>query len=412
VDLERVILSKVINDRCWANLIDGGISRIHFVDEEHLRVYDLLSDHFAKHGTSMSRDAFKMNYPSYKLPEAAEPIEYYVEQMHERRRYTLMQLMVADASDALDDDAPDEAERILTVGVSDLSIEHIGLLDHDLTEDWEERLDTYDLWQSDPGALRGITTGFESVDNTTRGLPNGNFVVIVGPPGVGKTTLLLAMARNVHGDGNKVLAVSFEMSYEELAARHDAQVAKIDHHKLLAGQLSDDEMDHLEKRLARNSEKESFIISEDIQQATTVSGLRVAIQRHRPRVVFVDGVYMMQDEGGESPGSEAALRNISRGLKRLALSEKIPIVVTMQALLSKMRGNRLTLNSIGYTSAFGQDGNVVLGLTMDEEDRGLANLETLKSRNGPIVTAQLDWDWKTSRFEELESDWSNDEVRA
>src|SRR5215831_7152454 len=96
---------------------------------------------------------------------------------------------------------------------------------------------------------------------------------------------------------------------------------------------------------------------------TTVSALAAQIQKERPDVCYIDGTYLMDAEVERAePGSAQALTSITRSLKRLAQRLEIPIVQTTQALSWKARGGKLSLDSIGYSSSFAQDSDVIFGV--------------------------------------------------
>jgi hypothetical protein len=81
----------------------------------------------------------------------------------------------------------------------------------------------------------------------------------------------------------------------------------------------------------------------------------------KPDIVFVDGVYLMMDELTGEMNTPQAITNITRAMKRLAQRIDLPIIITTQTLLWKMRAGKVTADSIGYSSSFFQDSDVILG---------------------------------------------------
>jgi replicative DNA helicase len=136
----------------------------------------------------------------------------------------------------------------------------------------------------------------------------------------------------------------------------------------------------------------------------TVTGLKSKIEKLKPDIVFVDGVYLMIDEATGESNTPQALTNITRNLKRLAQKENIPIVITTQVLLWKMKKRQVSADAIGYSSSFFQDSDVILGLQkQDEEDDTSRELRIVASRNCGPATSDLLWDWEDGRFEEYGS---------
>ena len=147
----------------------------------------------------------------------------------------------------------------------------------------------------------------------------------------------------------------------------------------------------------------NFYLTDSVA-ARTVTGLAAKIDKLQPSVVFVDGAYLMTDEITGEVNSPQALTNITRGMKHLAIMKKIPIVLSTQVLLWKMKKRQVSADAIGYSSSFYQDSDVILGLQrQDEEDDTSRELKIVASRNCGPATTDLLWDWEEGKFEEYGS---------
>jgi len=116
-------------------------------------------------------------------------------------------------------------------------------------------------------------------------------------------------------------------------------------------------------------------------------------------------VYLMLDENTGESNTPQALTGITRSLKRLAQKTNRPVIITTQALNWKSKKGKVTADSIGYSSSFLQDADVVFGL--EREDENVDDTRTLKvmaSRQSANVEASLMWDWSTGLFREMSSD--------
>lgn len=405
-DVERNLLAKVIREQNMAELMTAGITDEFFVDAEHIRVLDWMRDHWREYGKSPGEQALRANFPTYKLPDTPEPLQYYIDQIRKTYRYEVIARAVSEAGEILDDNEDDiEAERILSNALNDVNEMVSPLKDHNLTDPkaFDRLFDFYAELTKNPGSLRGYSTGWPTIDLATMGLQPGQLVTLVGPPKAGKSAVLLAIADAIQRAGNDTLLVSFEMSYEEMVARWTGIRAHLNYRRLLKGQMSEVDERRMEKVLAKLKKGESkLILSEDVSSTTTVSGIIAKIQQHKPKVLLIDGVYLMDDENGEPKGSSAAITNITRSLKRVAQVFGIPIVITTQTLYSKMRGQSIKASSIGYSSSFGQDSDTVIAVEPREDEDGAREhwLKVLLSRSGPLVDVQIDFDWSTSTFSE------------
>ena len=154
-----------------------------------------------------------------------------------------------------------------------------------------------------------------------------------------------------------------------------------------------------------------YLMSEDVSSLTTVSAIAGKLQQHKPDVLFIDGVYLMDDENGEPKGSPQALTNITRSLKRLAQRFDIPIIGTTQVLgwkLGNRKSRQITADSIGYTSSFAQDSDLVVGVESDPDIEDQAILRVVLARTAPKGEVRIKWDWANMDFSEVEETGNDD----
>lgn len=373
----------------------------------------LVRTHYAQWGEMPSRAAIKASYPQYKLPRPTDTIHFLVSELRQQFVHASVTDSLLDIQDALTEGDPLAALQYMQQAVGSIATSATVLRDIELTVTWEERLAQYQEYRDTiDGGLRGLPTGFKSLDKATMGLQPEQLITLVGLPKSGKSTLALVIAIAIQEYlsmmdrvSEKVLVIGFEMSNSEQAGRYDAFTSKISHHALLSGGLTE----KMEKALVESSHRRfggaEMILAADPSGMTTLSGIQAKIREHKPAVCFVDGAYLLDDENGEAKGSSQALTNITRGLKRMAQQMKIPIVVTTQALASKVgRRSGVTMDSIGYTSSFAQDSDLVLAVMADEDDPDQQILRVAASRIGPKLETSVIWNWENGDFSELSDD--------
>lgn len=402
-DVEGRLLSRVVRDRQWRLLMDARVTEAWFQDDEHREVFSFLGRHYVKHGEIPTSTLLLQQHPNYRLVKVEDSLEPLIDQLRQRRNFGLAVEALQDAGELLEGDRSGAmaALELVVAAHSQMQLEDSTLVDVDLTQTWEDRLDRYDKRAANDGALLGIATGFPTLDLATSGWQRKQLVTIIATPKVGKSTLMMRLALNAWLENYSVLFISFEMSNDEQEARHDTMLAALPHTAYMRGNLDGNQYAHLEKALERTAGMQPFILSADINSVTTVSGIAAKIEQYSPDVVFVDGVYLMRDELGEPEGSPQALTNITRNLKRTCQRQNIPLISSTQALLSKVSKRKgVQADSIGYSSSFAQDSDVVLGLQEDEHDDAMRELRVVMSRNCGRVSTRLIWDWSSSTFEE------------
>ena len=403
MDIEAATIQKVLETGDITTVLDAKVTPEWFLDDQHSDVFEYVQEHWRDHGVVPKYRTIKEIFEGYSLAAYPEPLSFYLQKLTQRRGYGIMATGIIGAQTALNNN-PDDLEaamHILSQALTRVSTEVTSLRDTVLNDTWEDRINEY-LYRRDNPGIRGIPTGFPTIDKATLGLQPEQLVTFVGLPKAGKSTFLIRMAVSVQDYGKKVLFLSFEMSNDEQAARHDSMAAHVAQRRLLEGSLTQQDINALWQAKKDREGLPDFVLSGDISGATTVNGIAAKIERMQPDVVFVDGVYLMDDQEGESKGSPQALTNITRGLKRLAQKSKIPIVISTQVLPSKMRKKEgITQDAIGYSSSFAQDSDVILGVEADPEEADLVKIRVVIARNAPRVEAMVKWDWDCGTFEEL-----------
>ena len=407
MNIEAKLLSRVINERDLTPLLTAGANDGWFIDRTNKQVWTLMREHFLKYQECPTSDVIHANFPAYEIiPAVPESTQYLIDTIVATRRKGSVVNMMASAIEAIDK-RKDHEEAILALQSGLVRLEEEGLSgtsDLDLTDEKNKFWEEYEFRKNNPGLL-GIPTGFPTIDTVTGGLQRGQLITIVAPPKTGKTTLALQMAHNVHLDGNVVMFQSFEMLTSEITSRYIAQKARVSHARFQQGANTPEEETRIQfalKGLAKM--RDSFWLS-DSSGGSTVSGIAAKIQVLRPRVVFIDGTYLMTDERTGESGTREAITNTTRDLKKLAQRFNITIVVSTQVLKWKMSKGQVTSDSIGYSSSFHQDSDVLFGLQREDEavdDTRL--LKVLDARNAPRMEVSLFWDWETGQFREISQD--------
>ena len=400
-DNETRLISRAIRVRDIAPLLEAGLKDEWFYVEENRQVWKFLRTHWTKYQEVPTATTVRDNFPTYRLLQVEDSLEYLLDQLIEYRRRQKTIEIIQDATDAISGGDHTSALGLLSKGLATINDEGIGgSTDVDLTDKPLSRYDEYLAIKTRPNGLIGLPTGFPTIDTATAGLQPGQLVTIIAPPKTGKSVLALQMAVNLHEDGQVPLFQSFEMTNVEQQHRHDAMRAKISHARLIRGALKTDEEVRYQKALQRMDGMHKFYLTESIQ-AQTVSALAAKVEKLRPDVIFVDGVYLMVDESSGEMNTPQALTNITRSLKRLAQKAERPVVITTQVLLWKMKKKTVSADSIGYSSSFFQDSDVIFGLQrQDEEDDTSRLLRIVASRNSGPAEAELMWDWEAGKFEE------------
>lgn len=409
LNVEKLFLSKVIHDGEFKYL--SNMDSDYFAEDGGCRdAFEYIRDYYAQYGSVPTPRLVRADVPKFALAsEVEESWEYLREKVEAQYRRGYLQELLDPFKKAFDSGNIDEALNVLGSAVSEMHQIKLDSRDVDVTSNGSERLARYIERANNPGVLVGVPTGFPTIDKATQGLQNGQFVVVTGLAKASKSTAAMLIAMAVQEYNKKVLYCTYEQTVEEQEQRLDAYRAGFNDNKLNSGELTSEDMRKLEKAIAKTESLPEMWISEDCM---TVSSIAAKIDAFEPDIVIVDGVYMMEDERGEPPQSAAALTNIVRGLKFLAMRRNICIIGVTQSTPARSKGEVLNHDSIMGSRAFVQYANVGIGIERTD-DVGVRKLRILFSRSCAPCEVMLKFDYDTGEFVEIEDwdgdDWDDDE---
>ena len=102
--------------------------------------------------------------------------------------------------------------------------------------------------------LSGVPSGLTALDRLTSGWQKSDLVILAARPAMGKTALVLSVARNAAVDFNKPVAVfSLEMSSLQLVTRLISSESELSGEKLKKGSLADHEFEQLNAKIQKIS---------------------------------------------------------------------------------------------------------------------------------------------------------------
>lgn len=265
-----------------------------------------------------------------------------------------------------------------------------------LSEALEEAFVRIDKLHKGDKALRGVSTGFNSLNQKLAGWQNSDLIILASRPSVGKTTLALDFARHAALQGIPVGVFSLEMSKEQLVDRMLAAQAHVDLWRLRTGNLETggefDDFSRLGEAMGELSEAPIYI---DDHASNNVMGMRTMARRlqaeHGLGLLIIDYLQLMESSRYVDNRVQE-VSDISRSLKRLAIELNVPIIALSQLSRAvEMRTDqRPKLSDLRESGSIEQDSDVVLFIHRQPFEEGVPRPDTVdisllieKHRNGP-----------------------------
>lgn len=404
MNIEEQLISSFLLTGDISRAVKSGLTASHFLDPINRRAYEWIASFSEVYKEVPTPDVFFREFPDYPIllaDDLAAPDEYLVDQLHVQYRRLVVETGIAAADAVLDSDI-DQAAAILA-STSTAAFEQARRSDIDVVATRYDRLERYRLAATQEGLL-GISTGLAFLDAATMGLQPAQFIVMTGLAKSCKTTIMLGLTRAVWKAGKTPLVISFEMPEPELSRRLDGFWSGINPRRLQTGELTEAEWRKLENTFLGFDGAHPYIVVEDRSTMLTVSGIRAKVEQVKPDVLFIDGAYFLTDEVSRETQTPIALTNISRSLKHLAMACNIAVVITTQALPHKVGRGGMNMYSAGYTSAWAQDADVLLGTEAVPEQVGLFKVPILASRNSQPGNHMISITWEPPEIKEIEDE--------
>jgi len=278
-----------------------------------------------------------------------------------------------------------------------------------LGEAWER----IDQLHKNKETLRGIPTGFKSLDNKLAGFQRSDLIILAARPSVGKTSLALDFARKAAINHNIHTAIfSLEMSTQQLTDRMLAAQAGVNAWELRTGNIrKEDDFGKIRDAMDVLSRAP---ISVDDKPANNIVSMRSAARKLQSEkgldMIIVDYLQLMvPTQNRNSDNMVQQVTEISRSLKALARELKVPVVALSQ-LSRKVeeRGGRPRLSELRDSGSIEQDADVVMFIHRedrhkeDSDRKNIAEILIEKHRNGPTGKVELFFDDTKSTFMDID----------
>lgn len=265
-----------------------------------------------------------------------------------------------------------------------------------------------ELQGRDSGALLGLDTSFEELNNKTQGLQKGDLIILAARPSMGKTAFAINLAQSVLQQNLPVVIFSMEMSAESIMMRLLSAWGGINQGNLRSGQMSPDEWVRFNNGVTHLVNAKLYIDDRNNLPPTEIRSVCRKIAKNYDTglgLVVVDYLQLMKAPGLEQ-NRVNEIAEISRSLKALAREMNCPVLALSQLSRSpEQRPNkRPIMSDLRESGSIEQDADIIMFIYRDEyynensKYKGMAEIGIGKNRNGPVGKFLLDFEGQFTRF--------------
>ena len=217
---------------------------------------------------------------------------------------------------------------------------------------------------AEQGKLYRVPTGFEVLDwNTYKGWGPGQLIILAARPSVGKTAIMLQMAKAAAAAGFPVNIFSLEMTEEELGQRMIFSTGKVRPADVASGRVEPSDF-----KEAANPLRALPIHINDHSRSMEeiIARMTINTRAGKCRVAFIDYLGLMDISTGYRESLNQAIGKITGEMKAAAKRLRIPIILLCQLNRDAARADRAPeLYDLRDSGSIEQDADIVLMLETD-----------------------------------------------
>lgn len=239
----------------------------------------------------------------------------------------------------------------------------------------------------------GILTGIPRFDQITGGMMHGEFGVVAGRTGIGKTAFLIHLAITAWNAGRNVMLVSGEQSRNELGFRVDSYLSKISATKFRKSELDKEDYTRWDRTIKEKSNSHentlwvaSFMRKFDVEM---IRGEMIRMEEetgNRVDLLCIDYLNLMQSstaKDGDNSREWGSQADVVWQVKELTAEYQIATWTAGQVRDEAYLKEVYTADDLKYARAISETAPVIVALIQTDEDEAAKRmkLQVLKMRN-------------------------------
>jgi replicative DNA helicase len=234
---------------------------------------------------------------------------------------------------------------------------------------------------------------FAVINSHIGGLANGDYMLLVGRLGTGKSTIVQYVTSEIWQNGKKILFISAEMLPMDVFSRIDAMIGGFNPLALRSGKTT--EMEGILKGVARTASRGKGEILIPNSRILTPDQIGAFAKNLNVDLIIVDGAYLLRPSTGGFSSKWEKVAAVSNELKQIGLDLQVPLIATAQIKRGASGVEGYDPEDIAFSDALGQDADFVLALFPNIVMKERMELQLIKNRYGSTCASQITTDFET-----------------
>lgn len=389
--VELQLVSRIIQSGQLPYVIEWGIQEQDFRTTDGRGLFQHLVSYWKSVETSGAvpgPHCFKNLYPAFEFcDDPAMTTEALCVEVRKQRIIVETREAMVKANDAMEIDPITVLSNLLGELTATRTL---GLKMHDdpLSKSVIDLRRRYELAESGVGTC-ALRWPWEPFNDATLGIQDDDYIVLYGRPKSKKSFVLGGMIASAYDQDKLALVYTKEMPTWQIHRRATTAIGRLPFDEVRLGKLSPqmramyyEVMDMIEQReqLTNGRHNVIAISGKDAPAGQdSISWLRGKVEKYKPDIVFIDGLYLMAADRKVGKDEER-VKQISRATRQLVLDTKVPVVATMQANRAAAKNADAELDEIAYSDAIGQDATCAIRVINENNSPPTVVLKVAGSR--------------------------------
>lgn len=401
MNYEVRLLNSLIQTNEYVTAVNQGVENLFI---EYKDVWNFVVHHYDEYKKVPSKETIKQHHPEFEFYSTPEPLEYYIEEAKKESLSYRTRLVVSKANGLLSEAGPREALSYLMESTSSLYKYSSNLKDTDLVGEWRDRFnDLKERSSKGLSELQGIPSGINVIDKQFGGWQPGDFIVLLGWTGVGKSFIARLFAVNAWRSGYRPLIISLEMNRQQEGQRLDTLLTNGD------GSFTNTDLVRANPSIVRTYEEWAertfegkhpiYLVTSEGLETADQNMVQAKIDQYRPDIVILDYHGLFDDASGARNETEKA-KNLSKAFKRMAVKNGVPIIDVAAVTMSDGHSERPPeLEEVAWSKQLAYDADLVLAIHR-EYNSDLFQVVSRKVRRSNQFGFFLRWNLETGKWAE------------
>lgn len=364
MNYEIKLLNAIIDTGDYVDAVNGGVENVFI---EYRDVWNFIVKHYDDHSKVPSKETVKGHFTDFDFLSTPEPLRYYIDEAKKESLAFQTRQIVAKAHSLIGDVGPKDALSYLMESTSKLYKYSSSLKDTDLVSEWRDRfVDLKERSENPDKTYVGIPSGISVIDKTFGGWQEGDFIVLLGWTGVGKSFIARLFAVNAWRAGYRPMIISLEMNKKQEGQRLDTLLNNGEGYftntdLIKANPSIVDTYEKWGEDMFKDKQPIYLITSEGLETADQ-NMVQAKIDQYHPDLVILDYHGLFDDATGARNETEKA-KNLSKAFKRIAVKNNVPIIDVAAVTMSEGHGDRPPeLEEVAWSKQLAYDADLVLAI--------------------------------------------------